>query len=137
MPVARTLAALVARLQARVPADARQAGGILPDTPESVEMIDAMLQAWEKNNPDKELFNEDLSFTDDQLNQGMTTILQASRYLVTLEALGGNYTYRGKGVKTDAPRTPVLWLQSQGATAYTVIYNDFSVRDTNSGPDAE
>lgn len=113
----------------------RQTSGKLPDTLESEPMMDAMMSAWEKDNPGKELFNDDASFTDEKLNQNMALIVQASAYLQFLEQSGGQYTYRGKGVKTDAEPTPVLWLQSKGGSSYTVIYNDFSVRDTNTGPD--
>lgn len=112
----------------------RQTSGKLPDTLESGPMVDAMMAAWEKDNPGKKLFNDDASFIDEKLNQNMALIVQASAYLQFLEQSGGQYTYRGKGVKTDAEPTPVLWLQSKGAPAYTVIYNDFSVRDTNQGP---
>jgi len=119
---------------------ARQTGGKLPATLESGPMIDAMVEAWEKANPGKTLFKEDsatVTFDDEQLEKDYQTILDAAMYLGTLEGSGGNYTYRGKGIRTgDEPR-PVLWLQSKGATSYTVIYNDFSMQDTNQGPDTE
>jgi len=117
-----------------------QTGGQLPDTLESGPMIDAMVESWEKANPGKTLFKEDsdtVAFDDEQLERNYQTVLDAAMYLGTLEGSGGNYTYRGKGVKTDDPRTPVLWLQAKGAPAYTVVYSDFSVQETNRGPDAE
>lgn len=117
---------------------AQQTGGTLPDTLESGPMIDAMVEAWEKANPGKPLFkagSDTVAFNNEQLEQDYQTIQNAAIYLATLEATGGTYTYRGKGVNVDDERTPVLWMQSKGATAYTVIYNDFSVRDMNEGPD--
>jgi outer membrane lipoprotein-sorting protein len=115
---------------------AEQTGGKLPDTLESGPMIDAMVEAWEKANPGKPLFKEGdtISFADEKLERNYETILQAARFLGTLEGSGGIYTYRGNGVTADDPPTPVLWLQSAGASAYTVIYNDFSTKDTNRGP---
>jgi outer membrane lipoprotein-sorting protein len=117
-----------------------QTGGKLPDTLESGPMIDAMIEAWEKANPGKPLFkegSETVAFNDQQLEQNYQIILNAAMYLGTLEGSGGNHTYRGKGIKVSDKPTPVLWLQSAGAPAHTVIYSDFSVRDTNQGPPAE
>lgn len=118
----------------------QQTGGQLPDNLTMAGMLDGMMKAWEKANPGKPLFVEDatdVTFTDEQLNQNTAVITKASTYLEILDATGGNYTYRGKGVKVDDEPTPVLWLQSKGAPAFTVIYNDFSVRDTNQGPAPE
>lgn len=115
-------------------------GGKLPATLESGPMIDTMVETWEKANPGKSLFKEGaatVTFNDEQLEGDYQTILNAAMYLGTLQGSGGSYTYRGKGVSVDDERTPVLWLQSKDAPAYTVIYNDFSVRETNRGPDTE
>ncbi|MFN3166549.1 MAG: LolA family protein [Phycisphaeraceae bacterium] len=118
----------------------QQTGGQFPDTLTMAGMLDGMVKAWEQANPGKPLFVEDatdITFTDPQLIQNTAAFTKASAYLETLTALGGNYTYRGRGVNvTDQPR-PVLWLQAKGAPGYTVIYNDFSVADTNRGPNAE
>ena len=116
----------------------QQADGRLPDTLDSGPMIDAMLEAWESNNPGKPLFRDDdtFGFTDEQLDQGMKTIVQASTYLATLQVTGGEYTYRGEGGRVDGPPTPVLWLKPAGAPAYTVIYSDLTVKDSDRGPDA-
>lgn len=113
-------------------------GGKLPETLDSGPMIDAMIEAWQEANPGKPIFNEDDTakfFDNEQLERDYITILTAAEYLGTLTGSGGSYTYRGKGVNVDDERTPVLWLKSAGATAYTVIYNDFSVLEMNVGPD--
>ncbi len=116
----------------------QQTGGMLPKTLDSGPMIEVIVEAWHEANPGKRLFNEGNAgglFNDEQFERDYMTILNAAEYLVTLTGSGGNYTYRSKGVNAKDERTPVLWLQSEGATAYTVIYNDFTVRQTNQGPD--
>jgi outer membrane lipoprotein-sorting protein len=116
---------------------AQYTDGKLPDNLVSALIMDGILEGWEKQNPDKELFKDEVNFSDERLNEAYQTLVRSDTYLRTLESTGGTYTYRGAGVRVDGERVPVLWLQSKGATAYTVIYNDFSVRDTNAGPPAE
>lgn len=115
----------------------QQTGGELPDNLTMTGMFDGMMKGWKRANPGKPLFVEDatdVTFTDEQLNRNTEVITKASTYLEVLNATGGTYTYRGKGVSVKDERTPVLWLQAKGAPAYTVIYNDFSVREMNEGP---
>lgn len=40
-----------------------------------------------------------------------------------------NAVYAGKGVKLNAPDTPVYWYQPKGAKTYKVLYADLTVRD--------
>ena len=42
--------------------------------------------------------------------------------------------YAGKGVKRDAPETPIFWYRPAKDTAYRVVYADLSVREANAAP---
>jgi hypothetical protein len=42
--------------------------------------------------------------------------------------------YAGKGVRRDAPDTPIFWYKPEGKQAYRVLDADLSVRDAQQAP---
>ncbi|MHC4403455.1 MAG: LolA family protein [Planctomycetota bacterium] len=75
--------------------------------------------------------------TDEKMKEMADLSVKIGRGLQFAFALGpeADAHYAGKGVRCDAPNTPVFWYRPKGAEAYRVIYSDLSVRDAATAPD--
>lgn len=104
------------------------AGGEFPEALNTTAINRVILEAVKRHG------KENIKELTPKLMEKSMTIGRGFGFAFELPASADAH-YAGKGVKRDAPDTPIFWYKPEGKEKYRVLYADLSLREAEQAPD--